>query len=484
MKKINWILIAIVIAGVFFRLHQFDQLFYYSHDHDLIGWFIRDILENGHLRLIGQETSQHGVFIGPLFYYLLIPFYALGNMDPIAGIWLPILIAIGSMISVYFVFSRIWNTKTGLIGSFIYAFSFNLAFTDREVVPTTPVMLWSIWFLYSLHLIKQGKQKYGFLLGAILIGLIWHINLALALVLPLLVLAFVFSKKRLDIKSLSIAIILCVLINLPLIAFEARHDFQQTKAVLGSLTGSSGGDTMFSAKLDRTMQLVYKNTDSIFFNSFRNLTLLLLIASAIWLIGKKVLSKQWVSLFTLWVIAFIVFFSLNKINLSEYYLNGMNIVWIAIASLLVSTFLNKSLTKWLGITFLVAFALMQVYRFASVDINESGYLYRKAIINHIKEDSVKRGYPCVSLSFITSPGSNLGYRYFTYLSDLKTKPVSENVPVYTIVFPHTMVDRIDNSFGALGLVLPDYKRYNIEQVSRSCEGDNVNLTESMFGFTN
>jgi len=89
----------------------------------------------------------------------------------------------------------------------------------------------------------------------------------------------------------------------------------------------------------------------------------------------------------------------------------------------------------------------------------------------------------VSVSFITNPGYELGYRYIFYLNNLHVNQPSSGSPVYTIVFPHTKVDRIDKSFGALGLILPDYEKYTEKEVNESCSGSNENLTDPMFGFT-
>ena len=62
------------------------------------------------------------------------------------------------------------------------------------------------------------------------------------------------------------------------------------------------------------------------------------------------------------------------------------------------------------------------------------------------------------------------------------RPVSGS-PVYSIVFPHDKVNRLDKFFGALGLVLPDYGKYTKEEIEKSCSGANSNLTEPMFGYT-
>src|SRR4029078_815107 len=141
-------LILLLLFALVLRLYHLQELFYYSHDNDLSGWFIKDIVVNHHPRLIGQETSTRGIFIGPLFYYLQIPFYLLTRLDPIGGTLLVALLGTFTVWSIYFVFSKMWDKKTGLIGGLLYAVSFYTLLIDREVVPTMPVILWSVWFLY------------------------------------------------------------------------------------------------------------------------------------------------------------------------------------------------------------------------------------------------------------------------------------------------------------------------------------------------
>src|SRR4029079_15579793 len=114
-----------------------------------------------------------------------------------------------------------------------YAVSFYTLLIDREVVPTMPVILWSVWFLYALWLFAKRKQKGAWPILGILLGLIWHLNFALVLVIPLIFVAFLMGQKEekakkwaLDIRSLVLGISLTFLFSIPLIAFEARHNFQ------------------------------------------------------------------------------------------------------------------------------------------------------------------------------------------------------------------------------------------------------------------
>ena len=167
----------------------------------------------------------------------------------------------------------------------------------------------------------------------------------------------------------------------------------------------------------------------------------------------------------------------------------MVIVYIAVLSVSISSLLSSSrrrgsnYIKLLGIFFVSFFVLINLYRFFTIPLNRSGYIYRKAVIAEIKKDAEEKGYPCASISYITDPGSNLGYRYFIWRERLKTKPITELVPVYTIIFPLKPIYKEDKSIGALGLIYPDYSKYNSDTVSKECEGSDWNLEEPMFGFT-
>ena len=131
--KDNRLLVLILIIGLFLRTYEAKSLFLYGHDQDLQGWIIKDILVNKHLRLIGQETSTHGVFIGALFSYLMIPFYLIFGMDPIGGVALVTVIGIFTIWSFYYVFSKVFEKRAGLVAALIYSISFYTIFNDREV---------------------------------------------------------------------------------------------------------------------------------------------------------------------------------------------------------------------------------------------------------------------------------------------------------------------------------------------------------------
>lgn len=487
--KNNWILLLILLLGIVLRSYKTLEYFMYSHDQDLAGWIVKDILVNHHLRLIGQQTSSMGVFIGPYYYYLQIPFYLITHMDPAGPVFLSIILGGVSIFSFYYVFRKIFSKEVGLITSLFYSVSILTVFTDREVVPTIFVMLWSVWFFYSIWNLYKGNQKFYLLIG-VLLGLAWNTNLALVLLAPLILLAHTLSKKRIEIKSIILGLVVFVLVFSPYIMFEARHGASQTKSIISSLTTSKdygGGSKPGLAKLDRVTQIAYKNTTRLFWGNeypsgLVKVTLFVLIATFLFLFLKKIIPRNLGIIMMFWQALYIVFFTLNSINISEYYLNGMNVVWIGTASIALGYAIKKGYMRYVMFLVFIVIAL-NLRSFSLYYTNGNGYMEKKALVTFIKKDAEARGYPCVAITYIAAPGYEFGFRYWFWIKGLKIKENLSGAPIYNIVFPLSYVDKFDQRFGGLGLVLPDYKSYTSKSVERACLGDDVNLTQPMFGYT-
>lgn len=473
-----------IIFGVLLRINHFDINYYHSHDQDLEAWIILDIL-SGHIRLIGQQTSQLGVFIGPLFYYSLIPFYLVTNLNPLGTAYFIALISLLSTGSIYFVFNKVFGKKTALISTFLYALNFSAVLTDREVVPTVIVFLWSVWFMYSLHLLLRGDKK-GLVLLGIMMGLVWHINLALGLLLPVSILAIVLSGKKTKLSQYYLVLIPFLVLMAPFIIFELRHGFIQTASVLEGFT-SVDKAVPLSDKFSNVIRLVTNNVNYSFLGKriyTRELPLTIaLLAALLAFIYKKIIDRKLGILFLSWLALFIIFFTLNNIILSEYYLNGMQVVWFSIVSVLLAEGLKYKLASKIVIILLVLYGFYNIQSYMIEPINRSGYKDRRDLADFIKQDAQEHDYPCVAVSYITKPGLDLGYRYVFYMNKMHVNYPKSGSPVYSVVFPHSMVDRLDKTFGAIGLVLPDYERYTPNQVQESCSGENSNEVDSLFGYT-
>jgi 4-amino-4-deoxy-L-arabinose transferase-like glycosyltransferase len=375
----------------------------------------------------------------------------------------------------------------GLVGALVYSVSPYTVFNDRRVVPTMPLMLWAVWFFYSNYLVMRGDQKKGFLLAAVLTALIWHINFGLAVLLPIYSISLILSRKKIDFKALVVSFIIFVIFSAPLILFEVRHGFSQTKAAVYSVMSSQGDVLRGFAKVAKIYDVVTKNVTDILWGYPaaipRVLAFWVVLVSSVLAFIKRKVEKKIFCIMTLWFLIIVGFFSLYSKPVSEYYLDSLTIIWISLMAVIISGLLESKKLKFAGYLSIMVFLAISASRFINYPISRNGYVERRKVIDYIKNNALNHNYPCVAISYITDPGYNLGYRYFIWMDGLFTKEPSSKAPVYTIVFPLSRVDKLDKTFGSLGIINPDYSRYNKDEIAKSCQGGNTNLTDSMFGYT-
>lgn len=485
--KYSLILIIILLLGLFFRTYKLVERFGFGHDADLYSWMVKDIVINHHFRLVGQLTSAEGIFIGPLFYYLLVPFYLISGMDPIGSAYLSPVIGILTIFSYYFVLSKLFNKKVGLIAAFLQAVLLGAVGFDRWVVPTITTKIWAIWYLYTIFMIARGNFKVLPLLG-VLIGLIWHVHLALLPTLLTVPCAFWFSKKIPSFKQITFFLLSLVITSLPLLVFEVKHNFIQTISLIQSFSINHEGGVgwyKFGANLDK----IAKNTYDLFFlpNSLPNnsklpFTLGLLISSLM-LIKNKILKTHELILLFIWIAGVTLYFTFSSTIVSEYYFANLEVIFLTIGSLLLYMVYKLSVFgKYLILLLLSLVLIRNVTFYLTSEPYHIGYAEKKAITQFIVSQSQKNGFPCVAINYITFPGENVGFRYLFYINNLKLAPPSNKVPVYSIVFPYEWSkNEVKAVFGHMG-VIPPAKIPSRKDLEYNCSGANTNLTDSMFGY--
>ena len=479
-KKVNRLLLLILIIGLFFRLFRAVELFGMGHEQDLQAWIIKDILVDKHPRLIGQETSIHGVFIGPIYYYILIPFFAIFNLDPRASIIPIALISILTIVSVYYVFSKLFGKTTGLIGSFIYSTSLAIVFIDRWPVPTQTTFLWIIWYLYVLFsFLKKDFGKLPILV--VLIAFIWHVHIAFLPLLIIIPVVIFLSKKPLvkiniNKKNLYFSILIAFFLILPFIVFEARHGFQQIKSITrvykemeeGAIEGEYRLEVIIE-QVDRVLNapiFEYKSP-RIFQSEFKTPVMFLIFLGLVfYLVKVKELSKPQAFLIYFWIGDVIFSHYFSKRLLSEYYFNNLMIISVLVVSLFLAYLYKKKNFSFLVVSFLLLFLTYNFIRLVNVPTPKAEYEDKSAAVQFIAGDVSENAYSCVSINYIGALGVEYGYRYLFWRSGVEQVSPGNDIPVYSIVNPFEIsAKEIEFRSGDLGVIPPAETDFDFEKCS-------------------
>ena len=76
------ILFPIVLLGFFLRAYKLPEMVGFDFDQEYAAEFAKTILTVFPVAMIGQGLSVQGLFMGPLYFYFLVPFFALTRMHP------------------------------------------------------------------------------------------------------------------------------------------------------------------------------------------------------------------------------------------------------------------------------------------------------------------------------------------------------------------------------------------------------------------
>ncbi|MBI4036698.1 glycosyltransferase family 39 protein [Candidatus Daviesbacteria bacterium] len=489
-------LVGILLLCLFFRAYRLESFYGFGHDQDLFAWIARDIVVDKHFRLLGQETSINGVFIGPLFYYLVASVFFVFNMDPRSANLVTLFVSLLTVFSLYFVIAKFFGKKAGLFAAFFYSVSLGAAFFDRWVVPTQLTLLWSIWYIFVLFSILAGNFRKTLPVMAVLVGLIWHIHIAFIPLLLVLPLALWFSKKTNSglslwpsLRELILCGVIVLVLTSPLLVSEGRHNFQQFRSIFGSTTEDRGNvkgvDRLFkvfdASSRSLSVAVIYKQgLLEGFWQVYATFVLALIFAFILRI--KNILNKQQAIILGFWVGVVLLAQFISKRQISEYYFENLVAILFLIFGLFTSYLFSFAKYRPVIILFLASYLVINLSTFLSLPAAYDNYGDRKNIVEFIKKDAQNNGYPCVGINYIADRGTEVGFRYLLWYYGLDIVKPSNLVPVYNIAIPWTYANPTELSYrsGYFGLIVP--KKREIKD-SSVCSDPNYQFLP-LSGFVN
>lgn len=476
----------ILVLGLIFLTLGFKYTFSWAHDHDLYSWIAKDIVINHHLRLTGQITSVDGVFIGPLYYYLIALVYAIFKMNPLSAMVVTTLIGLASIWSIYFVIREFWGKKAGQIGAFLMATSTGIALYQRWSVPTEPAILWSIWFVYVILKSIKGDKKILWLYG-VLLGLVYHVHIALLPILPLPIIAYLFSGKNIierlkniKFKEYFIFALIFFIFSSPFWLFEAKHNWSQVKSTIAAMKIENKGPTgikKFNKVVNASAREVQRDLVQ-GFEGFRVEYLwLIFFAMSFVLIKKKVINGKQFGYFMAWIILISLAQFTSKKTVSEYYFTNFIPIFFIVFVLFVDEILTN---KYLLSLFLVIYLGLNYSWLVRQFSDNQSYFIKEQVVDYIVADAKAKKYPCISINYIAKFGDGVGFRYLFWYKNMPLVKSNKNIPQYDIVIPFEQsLNSLDTKFGRVGII-KDKKNLVVDP--KLCEDPNLKL-DPLLGYT-
>jgi len=348
MKK-NKLLITILLLVAFISLiisllQIIKGIFPITFDQGRDFLWVKNQVDFKRPSLVGPWGSLVGTFFGPLWFWLLTIPYLISNGSPIAMTLFNSFIIFSSLLLAAFLFLKHNKSVAYFIIflGFISPVAHNLANYpfSQHLLPLLTILL-----IYSFTMVLINTNRLHFLLSFFWISLIYHAEPPIAVfsLLSLITITY-FSKKKtkiLNLKTLLLSSIFFIIPFLPLILFDLRHDFIQSKSIISLFLGQNQSLkeiaplSFWQRLIDRPLKFLTAFKESIL--SFPNIISFFLLSLIFYLnhfkIKQNFLKKFWqaslIYIFSIFIIS--IFY---PYDFKMFYLDGIKfifIIWTAIA---------------------------------------------------------------------------------------------------------------------------------------------------------
>jgi len=222
---------------------------------------IKRIITGEHFPAIGAPTSVGQVYLGPFYYYFIAPWLLLFKFQPIGLAFGVAVYSSFYLLVNYFIVKELFNKKIALISTIFLSFSSVLIdFSRFSWNPNLLPLFVLLTIYFAIKSLQTNKWHYFFLLGAFLSFSIQLHYLVLFLI-PAIGIIFLSSLYKKSVKQLIsqfhnflISVLSFIIFSSPLIIFDLRHNFLNSKLFL-ALFKSSG--TSFTSKINSFFDSFY-----------------------------------------------------------------------------------------------------------------------------------------------------------------------------------------------------------------------------------
>ena len=410
MNKLKYLLLALVLSiSTFTHLYRIDKTFIFHNDEARDVLIVKKMIDTGRPILLGPQTSVGNMYLGPLYYYLMLPALLLAKMNPVGPAIMAAIFAMGTTALLYIIGTKKYGIVGGLVAALFYSLSPVMLHYSRSSWNPNIVPFFATILILSLDI----RNKWGWLILGLCAGIIFQLHYVALIMVGLVGLLKLKDKPKL--LDLMVGILGFMISSMPFWLFEFRHNFVNSQAFLTFLREGSQNSVLNSSYLSRFTSNLSLTVKGVVGSSsiaiVQMSTIILIIAGIFLFVFLPIFTKEYI----LWyfLIGSVLTVSFLKEHLNVHYISFLfPVVSLAIASLSTKGPKLIRLFSWIFIIFSVWWSIPSIiYNLQTID---SIQVKRSvATANYIVSEAAGRKYNIVS-----TPGTySTTIEYFLSLSN-------------------------------------------------------------------
>ncbi len=415
-SKEGLLVITIFAIAVFLRFYRFSAFVTFLGDQGRDAIVVKRILTLEHFPAIGPATSVGQLYLGPFYYYFIAPWLAIFGLDPLGPAFGLALLSSIFIVVQYFIVRELFNRQTALISSFLSALSIVLIDFSRFSWNPNLLPFFSLFAVYFLVKSWQKKHWFYYVLAGAFLSFSMQLHYLAVFLLPA---ALIFLIWRKTLSGIFFVVSSFLFFSFPLLIFDLRHDFLNTRSFISFIKQSSA---VLTNKINGLVDSFFYLNKYLFNTELNTIlsSILLLLIFVVFLIQFK---KQG----SIFVFIFFFLFLLAGVSLyggpkHPHYLGLLYLLYIIILSYFLSHLTSTMVGKSLILFFLFLYVLLNArsYYFFT---NKGNYQIRKAK-NAARIIAQNANYKKYALTALPEQYSDWTYRYF--LEIWNKKPIDKD----------------------------------------------------------
>lgn len=492
----NFIVLMTLICAFFFYFWNIHNTVQFQGDQGRDALIVSDIFRNKNLVFIGPVTSVGNMYLGPLYYYFMLPFLFITYPNPLGPVFAIGVLSLIAVFMLYHLGKKMFSTKTAVLATVLFGFSSVIAMFSRFSWNPNPAPIVALLLLFSTYKAWVHSPKY-WMLASICFSILLQLHYLTLLTLGgvgiiwLVQLFTIFRKDTLAPKINTFVIYSCIsllifVISLtPLILFDLKHDFLNINAFQSLFTKESvfteENNPSFIETVPKTVKEMHGRALFMFYdlligkNTSRN-TILLIIELAFFIyLFKKSSTNERRSLIVImaFLIPTLIGISFYKSNIFPHY-----IIYILPAVVLYHGFVLSKLKSHfiVNICLTIFISAYIVYNVKQMPLESIDWTIKD--IQETSQTIYNRVQPGEKYNIVLLSGSGdidgQNYRYFLSATDRPPLPIERQGETETlfIINEDKKISRVIDSPIYEIVVFPDKE---VKEVYTSNNGPEITV---------